>query len=728
MKKTVEQIFDDRQPMARLGVDSYNASKFNVGTLMCANSGPGAGMGPYLNLVCRIKEITGFTYSVPHVIKYTNNKSWIFLFEYSTVTASRRVALVEHNKLTNQLNYKGYIVWQGLNIAGNKNIRSGRGFLYQYNTGTVSVSGRTVTGTGTLFLDQRIPQGTRIGFGSNDNDAITTWYEIATVTNNTTLILQGSPGTLTDVPYVIEDLRIALAITNTTAGNGGLFLIKGINEGTFTLQGTTILENSTNDVTTGVYWLKDAATVTNAAAAGIAHEDVAQATSGTHFIYVVDAPGAGLAAIFKYNLRFLLSGPNMSSGTVSGSTIGFPLVFKTGPSSLGGSAMLQINNADIIPIRHGVASGSNCIFFIAISNIRGRVFRTVDVKMLNSGSIAWIGDFMSELPIGGGGAMAPSGAFVQVKYLPSIDKLLIGTAGVSRIHISDYKTNYTPFDSVSNVATLQLYTSYADLDTPPMATARNQAFFSDASVNANDGWVYLVSAPVVAGNPDDGANCLYAVPMGADTRFADKSNQYIITPKISTLNAAKLYRLGISAKSSYGSKYLFPPEPIKIWVRTQGIDDNTGAWAPIDDKGDLSGLNPGDYIQVRIGFCTMGLTGLPGLVYNLSIIYEDNTQDSHYLPSIEHSSANDRIFAWKQIVPWGSGIPNLKIRILKSGSNAPILIDSTSKSEFGTWQYSANGTSWNTWSNSADNVGNYIRYAANSLPNYVGVQVELVRA
>jgi hypothetical protein len=50
-----------------------------------------------------------------------------------------------------------------------------------YSTGTVAVSGITVTGTGTGWLADGVPIGARIGFGSTNPDSITTWYTIATI-------------------------------------------------------------------------------------------------------------------------------------------------------------------------------------------------------------------------------------------------------------------------------------------------------------------------------------------------------------------------------------------------------------------------------------------------------------------------------------------------------------------------------------------------------------------
>jgi hypothetical protein len=65
-----------------------------------------------------------------------------------------------------------------------------------YSTGTVEVSGTTVTGTGTGWLADGVPVGATIGFGSTDPGAITTWYNIASIPSATSLTLQSTAGTI----------------------------------------------------------------------------------------------------------------------------------------------------------------------------------------------------------------------------------------------------------------------------------------------------------------------------------------------------------------------------------------------------------------------------------------------------------------------------------------------------------------------------------------------------
>ncbi len=74
-----------------------------------------------------------------------------------------------------------------------------------YSTGTVAVSGTAVTGSGTSWFSDGVPVGARIGFGSTDPTAITTWYTIAAIPSGTSLTLASSAGTIgSGTSYVID--------------------------------------------------------------------------------------------------------------------------------------------------------------------------------------------------------------------------------------------------------------------------------------------------------------------------------------------------------------------------------------------------------------------------------------------------------------------------------------------------------------------------------------------
>ncbi len=70
-------------------------------------------------------------------------------------------------------------------------------------SGTVAVSGTTVTGTNTFFNPGMV--GFRIGFGSTDPTAISTWYTILNYTSITSITLSSTAGTIgSGSAYVID--------------------------------------------------------------------------------------------------------------------------------------------------------------------------------------------------------------------------------------------------------------------------------------------------------------------------------------------------------------------------------------------------------------------------------------------------------------------------------------------------------------------------------------------
>lgn len=174
---------------------------------------------------------------------------------------------------------------------------------------------------------------------------------------------------------------------------------------------------------------------------------------------------------------------------------------------------------------------------------------------------------------------------------------------------------------------------------------------------------------------------------------------------------------------------MLPTEPYRVYARTSGITDNTGGWTLLNNDGDLSSFGAANSIQFKFTFKIIGSFCIPARIMGLSVTYEDNTTDSHYEPSIANSNITSNIFAYRQSTLWNTNIPNMRIQLFNATTGASILDDNVTASAYGTFQYSTNnGSTWNTWSNSADNVGNYIRYTASSLPANVRIRALLTQS
>ena len=687
----------------------YDATKVLLGSLMQQYTGA-TPSDKYVSVVpaahINILEAAVFSYYMPHVIKRTDNIYWIFMGTNATAAVTRNIALFEFDSSEAAITHKGYITLSGTTITGNKTIRGLRAFVYTHTTGTVGTSGSstTLTGSGTGFQSERIAAGARIGFGTTDPLQVTEWYEISSITNDTTLVLDREADISAGTSYVIEEIRIVVACTNATLTNGGPHLIKGLNYSTFSVSGTIIPEASTTDNVRASYLLKDAATTTMTILMGIPSDEPVSNTE--HYIYALNADTTVLCRAHKLNIRAAL--------TVSGGISTSAWVFKTGQQTTTGT-LNQVNNGRIFTLNHLSASGEKSIYFASST----RIYRA-DLDDVVSGSTTWITDSMNEIPVGGVVTFSLQ-TMNQVDYSQTLDRLVVPvTSGRFGIYLGEYDTsNVIPFERYAgiNAARLKLSTTQS---------GAVNGLFPQAiqTVWTDSGYMFTAVSSATSG-----LNTLRIFPFAADGYYADTTGECIVTPKLATPNAQKFYRIYVDHEEYAGSyEYGFPPDTYRVYYRTSGIDDNSGTWNLVPTAGDMTGISPGSHIQFKFKLDTLGETSVPAKIFSVCCVYEDNSQDNHYQPSLTYSSAANNRFAWKQVTSWGGTIPNLQLRLYNAANEFLVLDDNVTSSASGTWEYSTDGTSWSAWSSSADTVGNYIRYTATTLPNNITVRALLTQA
>ena len=731
------------------------------------------------------------TQFMPYAYKWSNNIYWIFAASNATAAATRTISLTEFNSSTFALTYKGFITLSGTTVSGSKTIRSIRAMVYNHISGTVSTSGSstTITGSSTQFTTDRIAVGARIGFGTTDPTAVTTWYEITAIASDTSLTISAPVNLSGGTSYVIEEIRLAVACTNATDLHGGVHIIKGLNLGTFVGGGTTISEATTVDNIRASYLLTDGvgtlgtatATVTYSAtpnilslsghglnvgdpirfsSTGSLPSGISSSTlyyvistnlgtnqfsfssalngsaatfsgtgTGTHTVHsasnkfavtlAVDDDGVSATnhdlylvnsancQIVKYNIRAALTVGALTGGPASGTSVS-AFVHKTGTVAITGTISL-VNCGRIFTVNHGSASGVKSLFFVTTT----RVYRC-SVSNLTNGSVSWLEDAMLEVPPGGSVTYTATTTMSQVDYSAAIDRLFVTTtSGRFGTYVTPYVTDGSQFEKFigANLNRLKLTTT---------ASGASDGLFPQAQLTiwTEDGWMFAIPASVTSGS-----NWLYVFPFGADAYYESTTRQAVITPKLATTNATKLYHAYVDHMEYAGEYGLgFPVESYKMWYRTSGIDDNSGAWTEIAIGADLEAAAVSDYIQFKIAFDIMGEICVPTRIYSIACLYEDSNQDSHYQPSLSKSSTASKIFAWKQVAAWGSNIPNMRIRLYDASNNNELLNDTVTLSSYGTWQYSTDGTNWSSWNAAQDTVGNYIRYTATSF-GYSGVTV-----
>lgn len=695
---------------------TYNADQLGVPDLMLQHSGAGDTdnwAGPIPPSVARPVETAGAVPGImPWVHSWSDTEDWVFLADGAAVAATRRIQMFKFNRLTSTFSWQGFVTLT-LPSAGTQGTYTIRGFRMsyeKYTTGTAAASGTAVTGSGTAWQASRIPVGCRIGFGSTDPTAISTWYEISAIGSDTGITLTAGAGTVADGPYVIEDLRALVLLTNAvTTTNGGLFQAKGLSHDIFSGGGTVIPAATTTDSIRAVYWHTDAATNTNIIGIGIGVDTIASFTE--QHVYTLDTLVNPYA--FKYNIRAALT-PASGKDTNA-------FVLKTGAGGAVTGAISQVNNGRLVTAAHSTGSGLNCIYFTTAT----RVYRTADVSTFTGGSTTWLsgGDVMTEVPPGGTATQTAFGTMNCIEYIGSLDKFIICSTAATggRHYITEYKVDASQFERVLLVDTRQLNQSTASSDAPPMP----KTLAVVPHIWVENGIAFMVTTGTTAIT-----NFLYAFPVSADWEYAADTDQRLVLPRVSTTGALNYSKVSVNFQDVMGGTSGYnlgaPTEGLRIYYRTSGITDDSGSWTLVPETGDMDGIAGADYIQFMIEFKTIGITCLPSRVYNVVVTYDDLSTDSHYQPSVGESDLTNKYFAWRFSTAWGSTVPTLRIRLYNALTGF-LLNDDDSVTQDGTWEKSTDGGS--TWGayNATDKANDitYIRYTPSSLADNLRVRAML---
>jgi hypothetical protein len=667
----------------RLGMETYDPDKLGLGPLMTQMSGvtpEDNWTGPLpLQLGRPLEASTAIPLRAPTAMRWSNTptsmKDWVFFADNATAGATRRIVLYEEDRLTATLTWKGFITVT-FPVATNASIVSLCNTYDLHTAGTISASGTAVTGVGTSWQTDRACVGNRIGFGSTDPSEITTWYEISAIGSNTGITLTASAGTIAaGTPYVIEDLRLILGNTNATTTNGGLFVVKGLRVENFLSGGLAIPAATTVDNIRACYWLKSAATITETVNTGIGLQTKTSFQSQMAWF----ANGTSTCQLFKFNIRAALT---LTSGA---DTTAFQ--YSTAVSATLTGTVAQTSNAKVVSAGHGPGMGVECLYFITTT----RLYRTKALSLIGTGDTTFIsaGDMMVEIATGGSATQASSGALSAFDYASSIDKFLITTTTPSGViwgsFLTEYKTDSSPFDRmVYNTSRLQNGTN-ASPDAPI-------SIHTSAALQpwVEGGMAYLANNSTTFG-------WLYGSPIGADWEYAASTGCRIISPRIAVPGVNKFSKAFTASDriigAASGSNLGIPPEPYKLYYRTAGIADNSGAWTLVDNDGDLSGVDGSAYIQFMFEFRTMGASAIPARIHSLGVLYDaDDSLPPELRWNLSDSNNADGTLGVVQSVVFTT-LTSLSITYYRADTNAAVLVQDSNSTANGNWQYH-NGTTW----------------------------------
>jgi hypothetical protein len=658
---------------------NYDPNKVTAGPLIQQRTGPGPGdrfIGPMPIGMTRVMEsgATAIAGAYPHVYHFDDREDWVFLAENTAGAATRRIMFFTYNSDNGDFSNHGFITLT-FPIAGVHTIRGFRVVREEHNEGTVSVSGTTVTGSGTQWQSRGLAAGARIGFGSTDDNDITQWFEISSVDGNGSLTISTTAGTIpTGTPYVIEELRVLVATTNTTVTSGGLFVAKGLNRDLFLPNGTIIPAATTVDNVRAVYWLGDAGATTNTGnqSAGGCAIDTRSSNWSEQMVYV---PNATIPArVYAYNIRAPLAG--LTAGRSSAA-----LVAETGGVALTGT-LSQTNNGRIGVLNHGPGAGDKHLWLVTTT----RVYRVL-LQNITNGSTSWLADGMIEVPPGSGATLIVNSALISVEIADSIDRLIIMSSGAAgaRSYITRYNTSGDQFDHVFLVDDKSQDISTASTEKPVYPSISASIY----SIWAEGGVLYLCRNGTA-----NTLNHLYAIPVGADWAYAASTGARAIGPRMSTPGASRLHRLYVNEADIIGSPRLgVSPEPYRAYVRTTGINDNSGTWTPVDSFGDLTSMAPSSEVQFMFEFRTIGVHGIPARLFGYTVVYEAGLDiPSHLRWSMGDTDTSASTIGFVQTNTYGGQFA-LEIELRRVSNDSLILVQSSDSTTSGIFEF-YNGSAW----------------------------------
>ena len=687
---------------------AYDSTKWNIPTpaLMFQNSGSNPEdkyIGPIKPNVARPVEQTAAIPGIyPCVVQWSSTLDWVFLADNASAAATRRIQAYTFNRATGAWAWLGFITvtWP---VATNVTVVGQRAVYAKYTKGTASCAGATtaVVGTGSTWSADNLCIGSRIGFGSSDPTQITTWYEIGAIGGDTSITLTANgPNTGGSVAYVIEDLRLIESHTNATNTNGGFFMVKGLRIENFTVGGTAIASATSTDKVRASYWLADASTVTNTVAKGCAVRDFSAENSWTsQHAYVLDNSGI----CYAYNFRASLT-------LTSGKDTAFSGGIKTGVQAYTGTIQ-ALNNGRIATPNHGPGSGVEALYFVTTT----RIVRCPISGIVNS-STTWQAGMMTEVPPGGVNTFAATGALSTIDYSTVLDRFIItssGAAGV-RSYISQYREDGGQMDHICFIDSKQLDQSTADATTVPHPAIDVLTL----TIWTEGGMMYVIRTGTTAAT-----NTMYGIPIAADWQYSSSTGQKLIAPALSTPNCNSYKRATwYEATWAGGVNLGLATEPVRMYYRTSGISDNSGAWNLINAQGDLSAVAGASQIQFAFDFRIISPFMIPARILGCVVMYNDNTNDSHYQPSATFCDITNKRFAWRFATAFGGTVPTLYVRLYDATTGSLLLTDNTA-TPTGTWEKSTDGVTWGAY-NTTDlaNTTTYIRYTPVSLADSIVVK------
>ncbi len=650
----------------------YNPNKINLGKYFYTASDTNLTYikAHDLETIKPLQDISGTAkyITIGDVIKWNDEINWFFGIRHDT--APRQIALYSHNKKSNKKTYIGDMSITAPD-SDSRTFRDINVALYRYNTGYVSLSGTTVTGINTAWVQSRFATGSRIGFGSKDPQFVTTWLEISSINSDTNISLLTNTFNyaFTNIPYVIEEIRFVIGFYNNTRGYSEIHLFKGVNYNDFK-QLRAFDKILTDDNKKGYYRLTEPVNI--AAFAGIALEP--QISNTEHNLYVLSylSSPANTVVVHKYNIR--------ASLTVSNNLSSSAFLFKCGGTYVTGSGIVYKALTYAVPNYHPYKNRPVLIM------LNGSSYTFIPVENIYEGNVDIYESPQESLGfIASDGVNRWSDTNYDIAYDSTIDRFLtLWEATTYGKYPSLGQVNQYNFEETK----LYISTNYPSLPIMPEGTVEHINFaFGNFKCRTCDGWYYLMRE-----NGSYFNNTIFITPISGHWLYTDQTKNFVILPKIKIDKFNTLKRLNIRAVHFYGNeRYGVPAEPLRYYIRTTGINDDSGAWKYVDSHGIISDVVNTGELQIKIETHMFALAGLTKKIYGYSIEYDEPS----LLPDGMSWNYGDADlvtgtvgFIQNKLM---NTIPSFKISYYRKSDQKLIFTQNTSNSSNGYFQFYDNG-------------------------------------
>jgi hypothetical protein len=650
----------------------YNPSKLNLGPLIQKYTGEkhyDNFIGPKKVYHIPLDYIGNWT-DIIRAFEYNDDFNYVLTYYSSSAGQFKQLFLFKHFKKIEEFLYVGRLDLILSPAVSMNNYGNVLAELYNHTNGTISTSGNSVTGTNTTWVSDRIAVGARIGFGSTEARYITTWYNITAINSNTSITIDASAGAInSNTPYIIEELRIMASSRQTVSpfNQAGLYVAKGLHFGLFRIfLGNSIPMATTVDNQRAVYRLTHPTAPPNDMYIGTDEKY----TNTVHYVYGNNFITSRTTRFYKFNVRASLT--DLSSGTSTAAVLAM-------------TANVVANNGQLYHLtrvhtpKTGKYAGRNIM--VVPDNSWSYI---IDVDKIKNNSTDFILERLRFMRAGG-----ETYATLETRSSPDYnvyDNNLDLYFGSINRQLVLYRIDY-----ILNVGLVDKFGS-------AVAGTMHEGLIYKHPINGD--FNYIWNIPVYQ-NSDEGLhyinvhlgrkNSVLVYPMYAESYLAASTKNRLVLPKMATINASVYKKVFVNnSLNLYDEGYGIRPDAYKLFVRTLGIDDDTGQWTLLENN-DLTNIQPADYIQFMFEFKIFKKIMIASRLYSLSLSYDTNENLPKELTfSLQDTDLNNNTIGFKQKFLFES-LNYLAIEIYNKQNDNLIFKQLSTESTFGNFQYYNNG-------------------------------------